>query len=147
MFGFFSNLTVLRLHFSGDLTFRDWLARVRGVVLDASAHAEIPFEELRQELRKDGGELSEPSVIFSLSDQRPPLRFGGLELGPLNRNWESMPWGFTVVVNRWYESDRCFASFDAHVYSPRKVRAFLDRLRDLMGAVASEPDRRLRELL
>lgn len=44
--GPFSNTVPLRVDFSGDPTFRDILARVSDVLLDASDHQEVPFGKL-----------------------------------------------------------------------------------------------------
>ncbi len=144
MFGLFFNLTTLRLDFSGEPSFREWLNRVRSTVAETSAHAQIPYELLWEELASEG--VAAPSLqgIFHVAEQLPPLRFGGLTVAPLKPALQGPPTGFAFIVDHHYEAERCRISFDPRTYDPVGVRAFISGYQRLATAAATSPDSPLR---
>jgi acyl carrier protein len=143
MFGLFANLVTLRLEFGRSLTFCDWLARVRSVVIETSCRAEIPYAQLSEQLHRDGSPPPEIRTIFGLADQAPVQRFGDLEITGLRPSFPVMPWEFSLTMDRWLEADGCSAVFDARVHDPDGVRSFIAGFQHLAGAVAAHPDRLL----
>ena len=143
MFGFFSNLTTFRLDFAGHPTFRECIGRVRATVVETTPHTEVPYDQLRERLGEVGVATPEIRAVFGVSDRPPTMRFGGLEVEPLKRVFEHMPWGFSLGFDRWDEADRCRVDFDARIHDPVGVRGFVDRLAGLAGDVAARPDRPL----
>jgi amino acid adenylation domain-containing protein len=146
MFGFFSNLTTLRLRFDASLTLREWVERVRVVVLSTRGHADIPYTELCRELEVAGAPAPAIRVIFNVADHPPPRSFGGLELSPSRPRFSAMPWEFTFTVDQWYEASRCRATFDARKHDPRGVHTFIHDYRRLVEETCASPDRPLAEL-
>jgi non-ribosomal peptide synthetase component F len=146
MFGFFSNLMTLRLRFAPELSFEQWLERVRDTVLEASARSEIPYGMLSEELAREGAPPPAIRAIFSGGDPLVPASFGGLEVTSLRRTFESMPWSFSCVTSPWDEADGCRAAFDARLCDPEGVRAFIGGLGRLLETVAAAPQRALQEL-
>jgi len=147
MFGFFTNLVALRLRFQGDPSFRDWLGAVRQAVVDVSGHSEMPYGELCDALRTEGAVPPQLHSVFAAGDIPPPARFAGLEMTPLERVFGSMPWGFSLQMDSFWEAQRNLVFFDARIHEPAAVRGFIGRYVTLLGDVAGEPDRPLRELL
>ena len=69
LIGCFINSLVLRTDLAGDPTFREHVAKVRDVCLDAFDHAELPFERLVKELQLDQDLSRKPlfEVLFVLA--------------------------------------------------------------------------------
>jgi amino acid adenylation domain-containing protein len=147
IFGFFANPVALRLRVEGNPSFLEWLAEVRGAVIDMSAHARIPYEALCEELRDAGTPPPEFSSIFGIRDDRRTIRFAGLEMTPMVRVLGAMPWRFTFSPWIAPDGEYCRATFDARLHDPRKVRTFLGHQLSLLERICAEPERPLRELV
>ena len=147
MFGLFANLTTLRFHCDPRSTFREWVSTVRKKVGDIQAQAEIPYEQLCNDLRLQGVTPPEIRAIFTVADHTGTMRFGGLELTCLDRRIETMPWGFSLNFDQHNELQRCRATFDATAYDPTGVRELIGRFLHLLDVASASPDLRLSELL
>ncbi len=147
MFGHLFNATVLRLRFAGDESFRLWLPRVRDVVAETSAHTEIPYKRLVNQLRAEGMPPPPFQVNFDASSQqRPSVRLGGLDVTRMKPATEQMRRGFKFRVDR-SDRDYCHIRFNAGIYDPSGVRSFLGRFQRLAADVCAYPDRPLSDLL
>lgn len=75
LLGYFVNPVVLRVNLSGNPSFRQLLARVRDVVLEAISHDEVPFEYLVKDLHPSRDVSRNPlfQVMISLEPPMPAL--------------------------------------------------------------------------
>jgi len=96
MIGFFVNQLVLRTNTSGNPTFRELLRRVRGTVLNAYAHQDVPFERVVEEIAPAREANRSPLFQIKLV----------LQNVPIERVWAS---GLSI---RAFESSTLKSKFD-----------------------------------
>jgi amino acid adenylation domain-containing protein len=146
MFGYFSNLVTLVLPFDPAAPLRHWVAKVGGILAEATARSDLPYEQLCDELRASGRVPPEIRAIFAVRGQLPDLPFAKTELVSPGPVFVTMPWGFSFLLDQSEETNRCQVAFDAHLHDPVTVREFVDRYRALAEAASSRPDDPLGDL-
>jgi amino acid adenylation domain-containing protein len=146
MFGYFANLITLILPFDPKASLRHWVAKARYVLVEASAHGELPYERVCDELLASGRVPPEIKAIFSGRAPIPELPFGMTELIPQASGLVTMPWGFSFNVDQGVETERCQVAFDAQLYDPEGVREFVDRYAAMAEVAGARPDDPLGDL-
>ena len=139
VFGDFSNLVTLRFRAAIGKSFRGWIAATSDLLASATAHSEVPYEELRRSFAAANGALPEIRVIFQAAPPERPLEFAGLKVVLEDPpTLHSMPWGFTFILlpNR----HECQFAFDASRYDPVAVHAAGGRWQRFAALLARRPD-------
>lgn len=83
--GFFANSLVIRTNLSNNPSFKELLARVKQVAIDAYAHQDLPFEKLVEQLHPERSLNQNPlfQVVFALQNApMEQLELPGLILSP-----------------------------------------------------------------
>jgi amino acid adenylation domain-containing protein len=149
MIGFFINQLVLRTDLSGDPTFRELLARVRRVVLEAYAHRNLPFEKVVEAVNPDRTADHAPLFQVRVAFNNVPL--SRLELPGLSLS--SMEPGISTVqldlVFSLGASDRSLGGileFRTELFDRRTIERMLDQYGVILQTVVERPDLRLSDI-
>ncbi|MFI6938385.1 amino acid adenylation domain-containing protein [Streptomyces sp. NPDC050418] len=142
--GFFVNTLVLRTDTSGAPTFRTLLDRVRGTVLAAHQHAELPFDRLVEDLNPPRSLARHPLFQTMLVWQSvPDTEFA---LGDLTARMDAVPSGtakFDLTLNVGEQLDggiAGFLEFRTDLFDRATAQALTDRLTRFLTAAVTGPD-------
>ncbi|HEX3186870.1 MAG TPA: amino acid adenylation domain-containing protein, partial [Pyrinomonadaceae bacterium] len=142
LIGFFVNTLVLRTDLSGQPTFLELLARVRQTALGASAHQDLPFEKLVEELQPERDLSRTPlfQVMFVLQNKAEDV----YELNHLKVQAEEVQTGtakFDLELFFEEREDELVGTFEynADLFDARTVERMTQNLEVLLREIAEDP--------
>jgi amino acid adenylation domain-containing protein len=149
LMGFFVNTLAMRTVISGDLTFHDYLQRVREAALGAYAHQDLPFEYLVEQFQPERNLSHNPlvQVIFSFeAAPAQPHDIPGLEVSILDKENKAAKFDLSL-----YASDRgseIAGTFEYNVdlFNKETVERMAGHLLTIFSAVTSGPAQRISAL-
>jgi amino acid adenylation domain-containing protein len=148
LIGFFVNQLVLRTDLSGDPTFRELLARVRVVALEAYAYQEMPFDKLVETLNPPREANRAPlfQVKFVLQNApTPDLEMAGLRLSLMETHSGTAK--FDMLFNMWEMEEGLFGliEYSTELFDPGSIARLLGHYELILRQAAAAPQRRLSE--
>jgi amino acid adenylation domain-containing protein len=149
LIGFFVNTLALRTDLSGDPTFRELVARVREVTLEAYAHQDLPFEKLVEELRPERN-LSHPPLFqvgFGLQDAAGEgVAVGEVAVEPVEVDKGTAKFDLTLSMVEGAEGLRGTVEYSTDLFDAGTMARMLGHYRTLLEGIVANPNRRLSEL-
>ncbi|HEV2783795.1 MAG TPA: amino acid adenylation domain-containing protein, partial [Actinophytocola sp.] len=149
MVGFFVNTVVIRSTVDKSATFRGFLRRVKGTVLDAVAHDEVPFDRLVDAVQADRDPSRNPlfDVMVVLQNvQRSTAEFGGLRAGEVGFARGAANFDLTA---EFQEGDGVLAGmleYKTDLFDADTIERMAGHLLLLLDGIATDPDRPLARL-
>ncbi|MFI5911649.1 amino acid adenylation domain-containing protein [Dactylosporangium sp. NPDC051541] len=136
--GMLTNLLVLRIDAAGDPTFRELLGRVRGTVLDALDHQDVPFEKVVEALQPQR-DLSRPALYQAGFNLLPGERRGqfGNGTAKMDLDLEVVDSGDTLDIWLYY---------DTELFDAATIARLADNLALLLAAAVADPGTQLHAL-
>jgi amino acid adenylation domain-containing protein/non-ribosomal peptide synthase protein (TIGR01720 family) len=147
--GFFVNTLVLRTDLSGNPRFRELIDRVREVALEASAHQDLPFEKLVDELQPERDLSRTPlfQVVFVMQNTpRQALELPGLTLTPLEVEGETTKFDLILAIRETAAGLLGQVSYNTDLFEDSTISRLLGHYRTLLAAAVARPDLRLSNL-
>ncbi|HEX7239949.1 MAG TPA: amino acid adenylation domain-containing protein, partial [Longimicrobiaceae bacterium] len=150
LIGFFVNTLVLRVRLDGDPTLRAVVHRARDATLGAFGHQDVPFEKLVEELQPERSLRHTPffQVMFSLQakDEDREVKLGTLEVESLSRGREVAKFDLTISMVDDSGGFGAAISYRTELFDESTVQRMANHFRNLLGALATHPDRPLWEV-
>lgn len=159
LIGFFVNSLVLRVDLSGNPPFRQVLAQVRTIALEAYDHQDVPFEKLVEVLDCDRDLSRNPLFQVAFALQNAPMQsftLPTLTLEPFAL--QSISTRFDLEVHLWepnhglrsvWESQAGISGFIAYsteLFDPSRIARLIGHWQILLEGIVADPDMRLSDL-
>lgn len=141
LLGSFVNTIVLRNHIEPELSFREFLGRVKSTVLGALAHSEIPFADVARELAPQSDSNRHPlfQVLFSM---RAPFADFVDGWGLTDMEVHSGASAFELFVEYFEQADGLAGRFvySTDLFDRATIQQLLANFEALLEALVLNPD-------
>jgi amino acid adenylation domain-containing protein len=150
LIGLFVNTLVLRGDLRGDPTVREMLQRVRQVTLGAYENQDIPFQRLVEELQPPRDLSRSPLFQVMLVLQNTSGPQASMNAGHWAESIEVQTgvakFDLTLFLSEDGGGLAGALEYNTDLFEPAAVKRMIAHFEQLLGAIASEPERRLSEL-
>jgi amino acid adenylation domain-containing protein len=148
LIGCFLNTLVLRTDYSGNISFRQLLQRVKEVTLDSYSHQDVPFEKLLEELKPERDASRTPffQVFFNMLNYPSlALELDGLkvEMIELPEMWSKFD--LTLYVQEKDGQIRLDFVYKTEIFSAGRISEMLEQLHHLLDQAMHDPDKSIEE--
>lgn len=142
LIGFFVNTLLMRTDLSGDPGFRQLLARVRKVALDAYARQDVPFDLLVRELQPERESYHTPlfQVMFQLRNiPIKPLELPGLEVREIEINSGTAKFYLSLDVIDEPGGLNCICEYNVDLFDAVIISRMLGHFQILLQGIVNNP--------
>jgi amino acid adenylation domain-containing protein len=149
LIGFFVNTLVMRTQVSNELTFRELLAKVREVSLEAYAHQDVPFEKLVEELQPERNLSHSPlfQVVFHLQNAlTEELCLADLSISAIKS--EARQAKYDLVLSAFEAEDglKAVLNYNTDLFEPGTIARMAMHFQRVLQSSVETPDRQISRL-
>jgi amino acid adenylation domain-containing protein len=149
LIGFFVNTLVLRADLSGNPRFRELLAQVRDVTLEAYAHQGLPFDKLVEALNLQQDRSRHPlfQVMFALQDtpdEKLQLNEVALESQPADAG--TTPFDLGLELSETPQGLTGRLEYSTDLFEAATISRLIGHFQTLLEGIVANPEARLSEL-
>ncbi|HEX5890018.1 MAG TPA: alpha/beta fold hydrolase, partial [Pyrinomonadaceae bacterium] len=146
LIGFFVNTLALRANLSGDPAFRELLAQVRNVSLEAYAHQDLPFEMLVEELSpiRDWSRNPLFQVMFALQNMPEAASQSlGLTITPVDVKTTQAQFDLILDVIEFEGQLHLTFVYNTDLFDSSTIELFATHFKVLLAGVVADPGHRI----
>ena len=143
------NIVVLRVDASGNPQFRDLVARVKGVTLEAFAQADVPLEKVVEELhpKRDLSRTALFQVMFALQDApTPEMRLQEWPLTGVETDRQLPQCDLTMTMGETAEGLVGSVGYNTNLFEAGTIERMVRHWGRLLEGIGQEAGQRLWEL-
>jgi amino acid adenylation domain-containing protein len=149
LIGFFINTLVLRTDLSGNPTFRELLARVRGVALGAYAHQDLAFEKLVEETEPERHTTHSPvyQIMFEMQNAaEEKLELPGLAIDSLKLDLAAAKFDLTLSMDELDQGIAASFTYSTDIFEAETIRRMAGHLVSLLEDASVHSEKQVSEL-
>ncbi len=153
LIGYFVNTVVLRTQIDNNLTFRQWMGRVKETAADAFENQDIPFEKLVEtfQTKRDRSRTPFFQVMFNMLNSSLQADLSGISIKPYTEFIIGAPnlgakLDITLLAIEHNSGLQLDFSFNADLFSEETIQWLLGHLKVLLNSVVKNPDALISEL-
>ncbi|GHO70206.1 hypothetical protein KSC_090980 [Ktedonobacter sp. SOSP1-52] len=149
LIGCFVNTLPLRCDLSGDPSFREVLARIHEVTLQAYAHQDVPFEQLVAQLPLERDLSQQPLFQVAFEFQNFPistLDMAGVTWRPLEVVQTTAKFDLELTLAPHEQGLRCVLEYNTDLFAASTMRRFLAHFQTLLESIVRAPEQRISTL-
>jgi amino acid adenylation domain-containing protein len=143
LIGYFVNQVVLRVSLSGDPSCQELVRRAREIILDASAHEEVPFEQVVDAVqpgrRIDDAPLFRAKIDFIDDRLLQDLVLPGLSIGLLDTDDTPVRYDLLFTVAEIETGMRLSLSYAPRLFEAATIARMLDHIVAILRIITTQP--------
>ncbi len=145
LIGYFVNMIVLRTKVGDDPSFAELLDRVRGTVLEAWRHQQVPFDMVVQRLQPPRDPSRNPFFQVGLQllgseTQGIEPALSGLAVESVDVNPDGHPFDMSITASESRDELRLLLEYSTDLFDEPRMRRLLGHLETVLAAVVAKPD-------
>jgi len=147
--GFFINTLVLRTNLQGNLIFSELLSRVQQVVLDASSHQDVSFEELVEALQPEHSLSHYPlfQVMFVLHNATTKKQeLPNLTVQPSETDTTTVKLDLTLSMQETDSGLQGWWEYNTDLFDAATISRMIGHFQTMLAGIVANPEQRIAEL-
>ncbi len=149
LIGFFVNTLVLRTKMSGQLSFKQLLARVRETTLEAYMHQDVPFEKVVDAVQPQRDMSHSPlfQVMFTLQNvAKQAQSVEGLALRSIELDTGISTFDLTLILFEGAEGISGAFEYNTDLFKANSIARMVEHFQLLLEQIADRPSAKISEL-
>lgn len=149
LIGFFINVLAIRVSPEGDLSYRELLYKVKGVVLDAFEYQDLPIEEVNKIIKIAGqGKYKSPFQAMFVFQNFPQsmLALDNIEANVIDIKKTTSKVDFSMVINRKSKGLEVSIEYNSALYEKSIIQSMLKSFKVLLGGVNEKLNEKITEI-
>ena len=140
------NTLALRSEVKGDESVNEFLQRLKGIVLEAYEHHDVPFEKVVEAVVKERNPGHNPLFQVMLVLHNTLNRLGEVELSVEEFSYDTVRFDITFLVKETKDGLQGNVQYATDLYSEATINRMISHYKTLLGSIVKGPQQKIHEL-